>query len=343
MINFRFHIVSLTAVLLALGIGLVLGTAFADDATVNLLHNQLDRLSSDLDDAETRNGNLQDQLGSLQREDSELDEQLGERVLSDQLASDPVLVIQPQGLDGNPEDRVLEALGQADADVLGVWRLTERFALDDDDEVSDLASALGLTTDNVERLRQNVALQLADVLYGAMSAPGSTPGPGVVGQPVEPAEPELLTRLHEAGFIDYELPEGADGNVVLLPPDDVRLLVVTGPSPVPSDGALLQPMLANLADEGSVPAVVAMPSPVQDADGGNGQDEEQPTPLVSSIRDDERLSERISTVDDVERVAGRIAMVLALEDATPGLPVIGHYGLGEGAQRLLPPAPGSGG
>ena len=32
MINFRFHLVSLTAVFLALGVGLLLGTTFLDDA-----------------------------------------------------------------------------------------------------------------------------------------------------------------------------------------------------------------------------------------------------------------------------------------------------------------------
>jgi hypothetical protein len=70
--------------------------------------------------------------------------------------------------------------------------------------------------------------------------------------------------------------------------------------------------------------------------------EEPPTPLVTAIREEDVLSERISTVDDLDRVAGMLAVVLALEDATPGLPVIGHYGLGEGAQRLLPPRPEAG-
>jgi hypothetical protein len=343
MINFRFHIVSLTAVLLALGIGLLLGTAFFDDATVNFLHGQLDTLSSDLDAADERNADLQGQLDSYEREDGELDEQIGERLLDDQLTGDPVLVIQPQGLDGSPEDRVLEGLGQAGAEVLGVWRFTDRFTLDDDDEVEDLATALDLATDDTDRLRQNVALQLSDVLYGAMSAPGSTPGPGILGapeQPTQPSQPELLSRLHEGGFVDYELPEGAEGNVVPIPPDDLRVVVITGEGAVPSDGALLRPMLTSLASEGSVPAVVAMRAPLLDDGGSEAQDEPPPTPLVTTIRDDDVLSERISTVDDLERVAGRVATVLALEDATPGLPVVGHYGLGEGAQRLLPPVQG---
>src|ERR671918_510521 len=55
MINFRFHIVSLTAVLLALGIGLVLGTTFLDDATVDELKDQLEGLESDLNREGRRN------------------------------------------------------------------------------------------------------------------------------------------------------------------------------------------------------------------------------------------------------------------------------------------------
>jgi hypothetical protein len=324
MINFRFHIVSLTAVLLALGIGLVLGTAFFDDATVSLLRSQLDDLSGELDAAETQNAELHDQLESLTAEDVELDEQLGERLLADQLSGDPVLVIEPEGLEDNPEDRVLEALGQAGADVRGVWRLTERFALDDEDEVSDLATAVGLSTDDVERLRDSLSRQLSDVLFTATDAPGTTPS-------TELAEPDLLTRLHEGGFVDYELPEGSDDSAVLLPADDLRVLIVTGEGATPPDDLVLQPMLTRLVADGSEPVVVAMP--VFTLEEG---EEEPPTPLVTTIRQDDVLSERISTVDDLDRVAGRVATVLALEDATPGRPLIGHYGLGEGAQRLLP-------
>jgi hypothetical protein len=324
MINFRFHIVSLTAVLLALGIGLVLGTAFFDDATVSLLRSQLDDLSGELDAAETQNAELHDQLESLTTEDVELDEQLGERLLADQLSGDPVLVIEPQGLEDNPEDRVLEALGQAGADVRGVWRLTERFVLDDEDEVSDLATALGLSSDDVERLRDSLSRQLSDVLFTATDAPGTTPSTAL-------AEPDLLTRLHEGGFVDYELPEGSDDSAVLLPADDLRVLIVTGKGATPPDDLVLQPMLTRLVADGSEPVVVAMP--VFTVEEG---EDEPPTPLVTSIRQDDVLSERISTVDDLDRVAGRVATVLALEDATPGRPLIGHYGLGEGAQRLLP-------
>jgi Copper transport outer membrane protein, MctB len=339
MINFRFHIVSLTAVLLALGIGLVLGTAFFDDATVSLLRRQLDSLNNELDAAEAENADLHRRLESLTTEDTELDEQLGERLMTSQLSGDPVLVIQPEGLEGNPEDRVLEALGQAGADVRGVWRLTGRFALDDDDEITDLSNALDLATDNVDRLRESLTQQLADVLFSAMDTDGSTPGPGIAGGPGQgqPGEPQLLARLHEEGFVDYELPEGDESGAVILPSDGLRVLVVTGEGATPADDAVLLPTLTWLTSDGSVPLVVASPVPA-DEEPEEGE-APPPTPLVTTIRQDDLLSERVATVDDLDRVAGRVAIVLALQDAVPGLPLVGHYGLGEGADRLLPPPP----
>jgi hypothetical protein len=345
MINFRFHIVSLTAVLLALGIGLVLGTAFFDDATVSLLRRQLDSLNNELDAAEAENADLHRRLESLTTEDTELDEQMGERLMTSQLSGDPVLVIQPEGLEGNPEDRVLEALGQAGADVRGVWRLTGRFALDDEDEIADLSTTLDLATDDVDRLRESLTQQLADVLFAAMDTDGSTPGPGVVGMaggpgsPAQgqPGEPQLLAALHEEGFVDYELPEGDESGAVILPSDGLRVLVITGEGATPADDAVLLPTLNWLASDGSVPLVVASPVPADDEpEEGEAR---PPTPLVATIRQDDLLSERVATVDDLDRVAGRVAIVLALQDAVPGLPLVGHYGLGEGADRLLPPPP----
>ena len=41
MINFRFHLVSLTAVFLALGIGIAVGATVVDRATVDFLETRL--------------------------------------------------------------------------------------------------------------------------------------------------------------------------------------------------------------------------------------------------------------------------------------------------------------
>jgi hypothetical protein len=336
MINFRFHIVSLTAVLLALGIGLVLGTTFLDDATINGLKSQLDGLEHDLDNAQARNDAQQSRLDAFEDETEQLDEQLGERLYEGQLESEPVLVVSTQGVDQAWVDGVVRSLGQADADVLGVWWLTDRLVLDDDSERSDLSSALELGTDDADRLRDSLAGHLGGVLFGAV---GGSDEPGVAGPtPTSPAEPALLARLRDAGFVQYQMPDGADGDVVRLPAAGLRIVVVDGPdAAVPVDDVLV-PVLVDLTADGPMPAVTTQPT-VRTGDDIDGTREPQ---LVAAIRDDDTLRDRVTTVDNLDTVAGRAATVLATVDAVPGSPTVGRYGTGDGADRLLPPVAGDG-
>ena len=340
MINFRYHLVSLTAVFLALGVGLLLGTTFLDDALENQLRSDLEELEHDLDRAGERNTELRQQLDAFEEEAGGLDEQLGARLFDGQLLGQPVLVVAPRGIDEGLVERVTTALDQADADVMGTWWLTDRLLLDDDDEVAQLAEALDLTTDDAGRLRNNLATQLADVLYGAIDLPAISDAAGAgaaVGtgeaRPAAPAEPELLARLREAEFVDYDVPDG-EGDVVRLPASGLRIVVVSGPDASVPLGDALMPVLSDLtSDDQPAPVVAVEPSRVPDeqVDG-----DDPPERLVDVIRDDGDLSQYVSTVDDLDRVSGRVATVLALVDAQPGAPRIGHYGTEDGTE-LLPP------
>ena len=51
MINLRYHIVSIVAVFLALGIGLALGSTFVDSILVNELKDQVDEFEIEQQDA----------------------------------------------------------------------------------------------------------------------------------------------------------------------------------------------------------------------------------------------------------------------------------------------------
>jgi hypothetical protein len=338
MINFRFHIVSLTAVLLALGIGLLLGTTFLDDAVQQTLKTQLEGLQGSLNRARERNDDLQAQLNQYQDEASAMDSQLGERLYRGLLAGDPVLVVSTRGVQEELVDNVMQSLAQADANLVGVWWLTDRLALDDDSEVSDLSQALDTSIDDKDRLEQKLVTELGDAMFGAADVPTDPPlGPAAESPTAAPAEPALLSRLHEAGFVDYQMPEGVDGDVVMLPTSGLRIVIVDGPGAAIPASQLLQPVLANLTDDG--PASVVAVQPVlrpQDR-----QDDATPL-LVSLVRGDDQLKERLSTVDNLDRVSGRVSLVLATVDAAPGGPVIGHYGTGDGASRELPPPVGDG-
>ena len=61
---------------------------------------------------------------------------------------------------------------------------------------------------------------------------------------------------------------------------------------------------------------------------------ERDDPVIREVRDVTALAARVSTVDDLLDRPGRVATVYALEDVTRGR--VGHYGSGEGAERLLP-------
>jgi Copper transport outer membrane protein, MctB len=341
MVNFRYHLVSLTAVFLALGVGLLLGTTFLDDALEDQLKGDLEELEHDLDRAGERNSEVRRQLDAFEEEAGGLDEQLGARLFDGQLLGQPVLVVASRGIDEALVERVTTALDQADADVMGTWWLTDRLLLDDDDEVAQLAEALDLSTDDAGRLRNNLASQLADVLYGAIDLPTTSAAGGAGAavstghaQQAAPAEPELLARLREAEFVDYDVPDDG-GDVVRLPASGLRIVVVSGPDASVPLGDALMPVLSDLTSDGQPAPVVAVePSrvPEDEVDG----DDPPPERLVDVIRDDGDLSQYVSTVDDLDRVSGRVATVLALVDAQPGAPRIGHYGTEDGTE-LLPP------
>ena len=55
MINFRYHLVSIVAVFLALGIGIIMGTAVIDRAVVDRLERQQDDLDKRIDDVRSEN------------------------------------------------------------------------------------------------------------------------------------------------------------------------------------------------------------------------------------------------------------------------------------------------
>ena len=65
MISFRYHIVTIIAVFLALAIGLLGGAAFVQPALQEQLQDQTDRLRNDLEDRTQQIGDLRDQMAAL--------------------------------------------------------------------------------------------------------------------------------------------------------------------------------------------------------------------------------------------------------------------------------------
>jgi len=116
-------------------------------------------------------------------------------------------------------------------------------------------------------------------------------------------------------------------NLASLPLANTRYLVVSGAGAEVGDDVVAVPLVQAYAQASG--RVVAAESGV-DSEGGRAV-------FVGLLRGD-ISSGRLSTVDNLESAMGQTAAVLALEDL--GVPRFGHYGVGPGAQRILP-APGA--
>jgi len=167
-INLRYHIVSLTAVFLALGIGLTLGSTFLDRVTVDTLKNQLDTVQARVDETEAENSSLRDRLTALEEREAGLMDGLAERLVAGHLDEVPVLVVAAAGTPEPLIDRTLAALTGAGAQPVGTWELTDRWDLDDEEEIRDLSDVLDVRTDDADRLRRNGAIRLADAIVEAI-------------------------------------------------------------------------------------------------------------------------------------------------------------------------------
>jgi hypothetical protein len=335
LINIRYHIISLVAVFLALGVGVALGSAFIDTAVVGQLEQNVDTLSAQKNDLQADNARMQAQLDAVER----LGNESGAQLLSGHLDGVPVFTVGVRGIEEGPVDLTAAALVDAGASFGGTLWLTERLTLDDDSDRQDLARVLGLdgsAADDADALRDALVLRLGNALGDAMRPEDPLAGEelGAPVPPLAPHEPALITELRTAGFVDFDAPaDQSSGSGMLLPTAGARMVFTSGQGAVVPDDDIMVPLLRQLTVSGPAPAVAAQSLDPDPTDG----DQPSRTSFVGAVRDDEALRASLSSVDDTELFIGRVATVLALEQAADG--VIGHYGLGEGADQIAPTRP----
>jgi hypothetical protein len=315
MINFRYHLVSIVAVFLALGIGVIMGSAVIDRAVVDRLERQQTSLDGRIRDVQAESDQLRAELRVERDAAEKLADEGSQRLFTRALAGMPVLVVGVRGAEADGLDELVTLLDRAAADRRGTLWLTERMALSDDSEVDDLARVLGVSDVGPGALRSAAISRLAQALRPAVAG-------GVL-----PPDP-LVEALREAGFLDYDKPEGAAADAFPALDPRTRLVVLSGPSADVPDRQLMVPFVRSLLvarDDRTPASVLAVTGAPPDAEASDT--------FLGPLRDG-ALQGRLSTVDDIDDFAGRWASVLALADLGAGR--FGHYGVGEGAQRLLP-------
>lgn len=331
MINLRYHIVSLVAVFLAVGIGIVMGTTVVDRVTVDALNRRLGTVERSVTGVREENRGLRDQV----RVGTDFAAEARDYVLSGHLQGVPVLVVAVAGVDRAVVDTLRGAVTGSGAAMEGTVWFTPRMRLEREED----RRALGALNDS----RVGTPVAPAPDVAPDDSAPSTTvmPTPSTTAPEASAddvrtsalrhfAEPGFLSALVTGGFAVYEPPPGAPVPLALeaLPVGGTRFALVSGAGAEVGDEVLAIP-LAQVLSEGG-PRVVAVEAGA-DSPGGRGV-------FVGQLRADPVVGAKVSTVDNLESPMGQAAAVLAMEQLA--LPRLGHFGVGPGAQRLLPqPAP----
>jgi len=305
-ISFRYHLVTIVAVFLALGLGVVVGTTVIDQGLVDRLEAQTQDANANAARARERADQLE---GALERERG-LAEDYVARSTADRLIDDTFVILTDDTTDGPTLEKVVGDLEEAGGRIQAVVSTTPRLALDDRGARSDVAALLDLPTDSPrDRLQATAGQGLGERLAR-----------GVRGQS------DVLYDLLEAGFLAGGAGPGLRRTEGDSLPDvggpGQNLIVVSGggPDPLLPPDRFLEPAVLEASVSGSQVAAVEPADAVLS--------------LATSVRGS--ASQELLTVDNVDETPGTLSLVLGLEDLI-GAGQGGNYGFKQGADAPYPP------
>ena len=298
MINFRFHLVSLVSVFLALAIGLATGASIVNQGLVRAQKSQLSRLETRLRE---RGQQVDDARASADRwERFAVDSE--SRAVQGRLRATPVILLSPSGGDTAARSALAATIRAAGANVVGELTIEAPFGAESEALIRTAHAALSTASIRAATVRFLLRTRLRDAL-------------------LDPDRVGPLDALAKVGFVTFR---AAPGGPISLPPrlpTGARIVVVqnenTELDPVSFD-ALLRTLVA------------IGPARVVVAEAGDA-----PVAL-RAVRIESAFDGRVSTVDGIDQLEGRVATVLAIEDLSRQ--IVGDYGVDASAKRLVPAA-----
>jgi Copper transport outer membrane protein, MctB len=348
MINIRYHVYSLVAVFLALAIGVAAGSTVVQRSVVDNLKSTQGRIEKNLDDLKAKNAELQDRASALEGRSGTLTQQGPAAFLTDALAGTHVMVLRAQGTSNDALGRVRDGLKVAGAGTVSDVEL--KTALADPDTLAAFGAQLNLTPDQQsqpDQVQATIGQRLGELIaevHAERTIPSPTSEPSTADTsatsdtaaptpttdapagPAATALADFLRQLDDAGLASVRGPLGQDG----VSTSDMELVVLGGLTKAVDLTPVLQPALEAIAATGRPMAVAAdapLDQPLASGEESHG--------TVAAARGDSRLRDKVSTVDHVGDFAGVSALILALAGLPEGQ--VGHYGVDDGADALLPP------
>ena len=325
MIDFRYHLVSIVAVFLALAIGIVLGStelqgpaySFLDRTTAKL-QNQLDQATAQRDAAQQQNA--QDDLYAQAIEPA---------VLRNLLTGQRLLIVTEPGAQSSVVSGISTAANDAGASVTGQINLAPKF-FDTSGTTQDslnqttlaVAQGDGLTLDTSATYQQQAAQLIASEILAKSTGSSSSASSG---------SQSAGDQATNAGTMLQAYAQSQFLSITGQPGSPATLAIVVTPQNAPSDGSadqldqVLVPLVQELAAKSGATVVVG-----SSAGSGAGS----PIALLRS----NNVSSQVSTVDDADLVSGQTVAIQALA-AQLATGKAGGYGFASNGATAVAPSP----
>ena len=323
MIDFRYHLVSIVAVFLALAIGIVLGSTELQGPAFSLLDKTTSKLQSEL-------GQVSNQRDTAQQQATEGEmyaQAVEPALLHNLLTGHRLLIVTEPGAQSSVVSGITAAAKYAGATVTGQINLQPKF-FDTSGTAQDslnqttvhVAQTAGVQLDIGATYQQQAAQVIAsEILTGSPAPAGGSPPAGDQGT-------DAATMLQAYAASQFLSTSGK-------PATPATLAVVVTPQNAPSDGSadqlaqVLVPLVQELAAKSAATVVVG---------SSTGSGAGSPISVLRS----NSVSSQVSSVDDADLAAGQTVAMQAFAVELAGGKA-GAYGFtANGASAIAPsPAP----
>lgn len=303
MISFRYHLVSIIAVFLALALGIVVGTTGLNGEILKGLKAEVSSLRAETSTLRAANATLQQQADSADQYVSEYTT----KVLDGTLTGRTVAVISAPGVPSKTQSGIDTAIAAAGGKITARLQLTSAYV-------------------DPQRGQDIVSLASGDAHPSGLQLP-ATSDPAILGG-------DLLAFVLSGRGIGSDLGKVVAGftalNMVVVEGADptsaqLAVVVTAGTLAAGDPRAKAMPAVVSAFSQAGLETVVA--GDTASATGAG---------LIATIRANSALTRTVSTVDNATTALGQVSTVLALSGLVVGK--AGQYGTGPGVDRLFPAA-----
>jgi hypothetical protein len=315
-IDFRYHLVSIVAIFLALALGIILGSTTLSQSVTKGLQRQTASLAK----SNEEHRRTQSRLTAQVEGDENFARTLAPQIVADRLRGQSVIFVETPGAGNASIEQLSELAKNAGATVTGRVTIQKKF-LDDNqtgtvDELANQLKPSDVTFPSGSGTYEKAGAVLASALVTRDAAESGRE---------DAATASVLGGFRQAGYLTSSGKPGQHATLAVM---------IAPSSPYAYEGgdtdnkALLS--LAGALDGAGRGTVLGGPSTAVQEGG-----------LIAALRDSD-TDKSVSSQDTVDTASGQVAAVLALQNELAGR--TGHYGTGSGVSGYLPsPAPAAGG